>query len=165
MSYKEIFPLIKENKLWLGYKFNGKPMLFRVPEDYETTGSVVKKDSEGNTLIGMGNICFFTSLKIDKRKKSLVLSKEYKPELYPKYDNYDAININKTKDIPKDYSGVMGVPISFIDKYNPDQFEIIGSSSDLAGPITIDGKEKKNPQRFYIKGKRLYDRILIKKKQ
>ena len=90
--------------------------------------------------------------------------KENYPDLYPKYDNYDAIEVGKVLQIPLDYDGIMGVPITFWDKFNPDQFEIIGADFDLAKALTINGKIKLNPQRFYINGKRKYSRILIKNK-
>lgn len=84
--------------------------------------------------------------------------------MYPKYDNYDAIEVGKVLQIPLDYDGAMGVPITFLDKFNPDQFEIIGADFDLAKALVINGKIKSNPQRFYINGKRKYSRILIKNK-
>lgn len=107
ITYKEIFPFIKDNKLWGGYT---NPKEFMNPQ-----GKVEK----------LGNVQWWTNLDVKKRHEELVLYEEYSPEKYPKYDNYDAINVDKTTDIPKDYFGVMGVPISFLDKYNPDQFEII----------------------------------------
>lgn len=128
ITYKEIFPLIKDNRIWIGYKFNGAPMLFRVPKNYPIRGSVVKTDANGNTLIGVGGTCWFTNMDIDKRHEEMLLYQKYSPELYPKYDNYDAINVDKTKDIPCDYYEAMGVPITFLDKYNPEQFEILNAN-------------------------------------
>lgn len=237
ITYKEFFPLLKDNKVWLGYN--------SVKEFIKPDGSTQK----------FGNICWYTNLDIDKRHKELVLTKKYNPKDYPKYDNYDAIECNKVANIPADYfpcwyfcdkagvceyaqkrgigncsapcdcedscngvigvpitfldkyspdqfeivgnlgsygvdgyslapaiyvdgdkvfkriaiqrkcNGMIGVPITFLDKYNPDEFEIVGCSSELAKAVEIDGKTKDNPQRFYVDGKRLYDRIVIKKKQ
>ncbi len=127
ITYKEIFPLIKDNKLWLGNK-NGD-MAFRVPDHYEPRETRYWVDESGQKWRSMGNICWFTNLDIRKRHEELILIKTYTPEEYPKYDNFDAINVNRTDDIPRDYSGIMGVPITFLDKYNPDQFEILGTDS------------------------------------
>lgn len=123
ITYKEIFPLIKENKLWLGFKTGD--MAFKVPQTYEPRETRYWQDETGQKWRSMGNICWFTNLDHRKRHEDLVLYKKYTPEDYPKYDNYDAINVDKTADIPCDYDGVMGVPITFLDKYNPEQFEIV----------------------------------------
>ena len=111
-----------------------------------------------------GNITWFTNLDIKKRHEDFVFIKRYKgcEDEYPKYDNYDAIEVSKVKDIPEDYDGVMGVPITFLDNYNPEQFVVIGISGNLANPLMIDGKRKSG--RFYVNGKRLYDRIVIRNK-
>lgn len=139
VTYKNVFPLIKENKIWLGY-------------------NPVKsfKDSEGQ-IKKFGNVLWFTDLDIEKRHEDLILFRKYNPEDYPKYDNYDAININKTVDIPIDYDGVMGVPITFLDKYNPEQFEIYGlaNSARYIGDLRCLTK---------VNGKKIYNRILVKKK-
>lgn len=108
ITYKEFFPLLKDNKVWLGCT--------NVKEFLQPDGSIKK----------FGNIGWFTNLDVAKRHEKLILWKHYTPEEYPKYDNYDAINIDKVTDIPCDYDGVMGVPITFLDKYNPEQFEIVG---------------------------------------
>ena len=123
VTYKEVFPLIAQNKLWLGY--NSGHFWFKVPDSYEEKKTDFKIDENGQKWRRMGNICFFTNLDIDKRHEDMPLFRNYTPEAYPKYDNYDAINVDKTLDIPCDYYGVMGVPITFLDKYNPDQFEIV----------------------------------------
>ena len=123
VTYKEIFPLIAENKLWLGY--NSGHFWFKVPDTYEEKKTDFKIDENGQKWRRMGNICFFTNLDIGKRHEDMPLFRNYTPDIYPKYDNYDAINVDKTVDIPCDYYGVMGVPITFLDKYNPDQFEIV----------------------------------------
>ena len=120
ISYKDIFKLIKENKIWLGYGFKGGAAHFinKHYEDYASAGD----HREG--MIRVSGVHWFTNLDILKRHEDLILFKKYSQEEYPFYDNYDAINIDKTKDIPMDYPGYMGVPITFLDKYNPDQFEI-----------------------------------------
>jgi Adenine-specific methyltransferase EcoRI len=122
ITYKEIFKLIKENKLWLGFGFTGGAGHFinTQYEDYATAGD----HKEG--MIRVSGVHWFTNLDINKRHVDLDLYKNYSAEEFPKYDNYDAINIDVTKEIPCDYDGAMGVPITFLDKYNPEQFEIIG---------------------------------------
>ena len=123
ITYKEIFPLIAQNKLWLGY--HSGDMEFQVPDYYEPRKTRFRIDENGIKWRSMGNICWFTNLDIEKRHENIILYKTYNEEEYPKYDNYDAINVNKVADIPVDYDGVMGVPITFLNKYNPDQFEIV----------------------------------------
>jgi hypothetical protein len=122
ITYKEIFKLIKENKIWLGYGFNGGAAHFINVhyEDYAKAGD----HKEG--MIRVSGVHWFTNLEINKRHEDLILYKAYNPEEYPKFDNYDAINVDVTKNIPCDYAGLMGVPITFLDKYNPEQFEILG---------------------------------------
>jgi hypothetical protein len=129
IKYKEIFPLVRANKVWLGFGFKGGAAHFinKHYEDYATAND--RKDG----MIRVSGVHWFTNLDINKRHEDLILYKEYSPEEYPKYENLDAINIDKTKDIPVDYSGMMGVPITFMDKYNPDQFEIIGVGIAKAG--------------------------------
>lgn len=105
--YKDIFPIIKANKMWCGYKFNGKPMKFRVPEDYEINGKVIDYDENGNILVGVGGTAWFTNLDNDKRNEKLELTCKYNEQEYPKYDNFDSINVNKVKNIPYDYDGLM----------------------------------------------------------
>lgn len=122
ISYKEIFSLIKENKLWLGYGFKGGAAHFINThyEDYASAGD----HKEG--MIRVSGVVWFTNIDIKKRHEELVMYKTYNPEEFPKYENYEAINVDKSTDIPMDYDGVIGVPITFLDKYSPDQFEIIG---------------------------------------
>jgi hypothetical protein len=122
IKYKEIFPLIRENKLWLGYGFKGGAGHF-INEHYEDYATATDR-KEG--MIRVSGVHWFTNLEINKRHEDLILYKKYIPEEYPKFENFDAINVDVTKDIPMDYDGFMGVPITFMDKYNPDQFEIIG---------------------------------------
>lgn len=138
ISYKEIFKLMKENKLWLGYGFTGGAGHFinTQYEDYATAGD----HKEG--MIRVSGVTWFTNLDINKRHEDLILYKNYTPEEYPTYDNYDAINVDKTKDIPMDYPGSIGVPITFLDKYNPDQFEIqtLGIGEENFTPLKRYGK-------------------------
>lgn len=136
ISYKDIFKLIKENKIWLGYGFKGGAGHFINPhyEDYATASD----HKEG--MIRVSGVNWFTNLEIKKRHEDLILYKTYNEEEYPKYVNYDAINVNVTKDIPMDYKGAMGVPITFMDKYNPDQFEIIALG--IVGSIDFKSNRK-----------------------
>ncbi|WP_294429973.1 adenine-specific methyltransferase EcoRI family protein [uncultured Treponema sp.] len=129
ITYKEIFPLIADNKMWLGYKTGD--MAFRVPDYYEPRATRFWIDENGQKWRSLGNICWYTNLDITKRHEDLILYETYTPEKYPKYDNYDAIEVSKVSEIPNDYLGWMGVPITFLDKYNPDQFEIKGLSRYL----------------------------------
>ena len=129
ITYKEIFPLLKENKMWLGFGFKGGAAHFinKHYVDYATAGD------HRNGMIRVSGVVWFTNLDIKKRHEELELYKKYNPKEYPKYDNYDAINIDKTADIPENYYEYMGVPITFLDKYNPGQFEVVGllqSSTD-----------------------------------
>ena len=157
ITYKEFFKLIKENKLWLGYD-NGGTKWFQVPMDYDIPTESRKKIENGVQYFSMGRIVWFTNMETTKRHQELTLYKKYTPEEYPKYDNYKAINIDKVSDIPMGYSGMMGVPITFLDKYNPKQFEIIG----------IDRYIEDNPnygRRFTINEKEIYARVVIKNKK
>lgn len=157
ITYKEIFSYIKDNKLWLGYSMHSGEMPFRVSFDfYEANKKTCKLGKDGNYYKGMG-VRWWTNLDHNLRHEKLILFQKYTPEKYPKYDNYDAINIDKVVNIPIDYDGVMGVPITFLDKYNPEQFEIVGDSryhdnQNFADDINI------------INGNGLYRRILIKRK-
>lgn len=156
ITYKEIFPLLKDNKMWIGYKSGD--MAFTVPNSYESRETRFWIDENGQKWRSLGNICWYTNLDIEKRHEDLILFRNYTPENYPHYDNYDAIEVSKTADIPCDYDGVMGVPITFLDKYNPEQFEILGLDR-----YTVP-KEYLVGGRVAINGKPKYARILIKKK-
>ena len=148
IHYREIFPLIKNNQVWLGYGFHRNCAHFI--SRYADT-AVDTDHREG--MIRVSGVTWFTNLEISKRHEELILYKSYTPEEYPRYDNYDAINVDNTNSIPADYEGLMGVPITFIYKYCPEQFEIIGTSTD--------SMPKGAP---YLAGKRIYERIIIKKK-
>ena len=154
IKYKEVFPLLKDNKIWLGASLH-KSMSFRTPlkeakltSQYSVNGVVYQS---------FGNICWFTNLEHTKRHEKLILWKEYNPDDYPKYDNYNAIEVKKVEWIPEDYFDEMGVPITFMDKYCPEQFEIVGGYNYSTG---TDGK----PWNAKINGKYVYARILIKRK-
>lgn len=141
ISYKEIFRLIKANKIWLGY--NNGDMKFRVPDYYEPRATRFWVDEGGQKWRSLGNACWFTNMDISKRHEDLLLYKTYDPEKYPTYDNYEAIEVAKVVDIPMDYDGVMGVPLTFLDKYNPDQFEILGlSGTDYPRTKSYGKKER-----------------------
>lgn len=161
ITYKEIFSHIKENKLWLGYTMHSGEMKMRVFEELKGC----KRDVDGKLYKGMG-VRWFTNLDHKKRHEEIILYEHYTPEKYPKYDNYDAINVDKVTEIPCDYDGAMGVPITFMDKYNPEQFEILdardfGKTEKQKTKSTLlikdtDGK---------INGKATYARILIRRKK
>ena len=149
LTYKEVFPLIQSNKIWLGYGFKGGATHFVSPYEDKATAGDHRKG-----MIRVSGVHWFSNLDHKKRHEELILFKNYNPDDYPKYDNYDAINVNKTQDIPCDYDGVMGVPITFLDKYNPEQFEIVGNEDSLGIP----------KGRGYVNGKRMYSRIFIRRK-
>ncbi|MBR2508546.1 MAG: adenine-specific methyltransferase EcoRI family protein [Lentisphaeria bacterium] len=153
ITYKEIFPLIKENKMWWGASIHSGDREFAVPDNYPLKAAGQRIDEKGKKYIRVKGVRWYTNLDYPQRHEELVLYKKYTPEEYPEYDNYDAINVDKTSDIPYDYDGVMGVPITFIDKYNPEQFEIIKFRK---------GNDDKD---LSIKGKCPYFRILIRKKR
>ena len=163
VTYKEIFSLIRENKIWLGN--NSGDMEFKVPDYYEERATRYRKDETGQKWRSMGNICWFTNLDISKRHQDLILYKTYNTDDYPTFDNYDAINVNKVAEIPMDYKQAMAVPITFIDKYNPKQFEII-SSNDIRKNEKIPFKEHGliKDKDGTINGKPTYVRIVIKHK-
>jgi hypothetical protein len=135
IKYKEIFPLIKDDRLWLGHGFNNGNAFFRVPDSYRDRFVDGVFDEEAG-LVKFRNVGWFTNMDIPDRHEELILYKSYSPEEYPTYDNFDAIEVAKTKEIPVDYDGVMGVPITFMDKYNPDQFEIVGITQSWFGAAT-----------------------------
>ena len=153
ITYKEIFPLIKENKLWFGPSIHSGDREFGVPYDYPLKAAGYRIDENGNKFIRVKGVRWFTNLDHNKRHEDLILYKTYTPEAYPKYDNYDAINVDKTKEIPMDYPGAMGVPITFLDKYNPEQFEI------------IKFRKGNDDRDLSVNGKCPYFRILIKNKR
>ena len=131
VSYKEVFPLIIKDKLWFGPSISSGDRKFFVPEDYPLNASGCGVDENGRRFIRVKGVRWFTNLDHNKRHEVLDLVCRYSPEEYPKYDNYDAIDVKSTSEIPFDYDGIMGVPITFLDKYCPEQFEIIWRSHDI----------------------------------
>ncbi len=179
VKYKEIFPLIQANKLWMGVSIHSGDREFGVPDDYPLYAASYRVDENGKKYIRVKGVRWFTNLDYLSRHDEMILWKEYTPEEYPTYLNYDAIEVSKTSEIPKDYDGKMGVPITFLDKYNPDQFEIVGMSLELAEARDkirdwyLERPEEKQKRTgndaFYIErgGKllRLYDRIVIRRRK
>lgn len=175
ITYKEIFPLIKENKIWLGVNTN-KTIEFQVPDNYDHTKNG-RIDVNGNKYVKVPAISWFTNLEHYKRNEEIILWKSYNEEDNPKYDNYDAIEVSKVKEIPEDYYGVMGVPITFLNKYNPNQFEILGiTDRQNTSGMRTKKYTKKDSNRYNdlnarsvlkLKNgnyKQVYARILIKRK-
>jgi hypothetical protein len=150
ITYKEIFNLFKNDKIRTGYTNFNVGMFFIVPDDWELFHHI---DENGKKIARVSTSCWFTNLEVEKHKEHITLYKKYNPKDYPKYDNYDAINVNKYTDIPVGYKGVIGVPITFLDKYNPEQFEIVKFRK---------GDDDKD---LIINGKYPYFRILIKNKK
>ena len=172
VTYKEIFPLIAQNILRLGY--NSGHFWFKVPDSYEEKKTGFKIDETGQKWRRMGNICWFTNLDIEKRHENMTLFREYTPEKYPTYDNYEAINVDRIVDIPCDYYGVMGVPITFLSQYNPEQFEIVAfrkgndgkdlvySFTDSSQNVQVEREKKKRESRR--RKVQPYFRILIRRR-
>ena len=180
ITYKEVFPLIKDNEIWLGATGNGNDMVFAVPP----YSDIADKDKQKAARLGyegdytrLGNSCWFTNIEHGRRheplqlmnmqdnlryNKKVIKNKDEKNTIYQKYDNYDAIEVGYTNAIPDDYEGVMGVPISFLDKYNPDQFEILGCSYSYGEPkgYLIEGAS----HNVSVRGENIYKRIFIKHK-
>ena len=143
ITYKEFFPLLRDNKVWVGYKSMGSDMLFGTSKEYEQELREKKKEGSGYRIVGgkffaRAAAIWFTNLDIKKRHEDLITYKKYNPDEYRKYDNYDAIDVSQVSNIPCDYDGVMWVPITFLDKYNPEQFELVGRDGDLDLSVTYD---------------------------
>lgn len=155
ITYKEIFELIKNNQVWLGINLGRGVSGFIVPEHYELYGTEARIDESGNRIVSPNNCLWLTNLDISRRHEDIPLTKSYLGNklAYPEYDNYDGINVNKTKDIPMDYAGAIGVPITFLHKFNPDQFEIIKFRK---------GNDEKD---LSVNGKCPYFRILVRNKK
>lgn len=192
ITYKEFFPLIRDNRVWIGASIHSGDRKFYVPDDYPLNASGCGIDEDGRRYIRVKGVRWYTNLDIKQRHEELILVKKYvgHEDEYPIYDNYDAINVDKVKDIPYDYTGVMGVPITFLDKYNPDQFELVAfrkgtDGKDLAytrereresartSGFSLDEWETLNPSLTLlpgviknaegaIDGRRTYARILIR---
>ena len=163
-SYKEVFPLIRDNEIWMGASIHSGDREFRVPDDYPLNAAGYRVDEDGVKFIRVKGVRWFTNMDYPQRHEDLILYKNYNSDDYPTYDNYNAINVGVTKEIPRDYEGVMGVPITFLDKFNPDQFEILGltsSSKEVTGGLM---KNSQDTTRARIAGRLSYARILIKRK-
>lgn len=154
ISYKDTFMHILKGEMWLGQSIHSGDREFRVPNNYPLEAVGTRIDADGNKYIRVKGVRWFTNIDCEERHRRLKLTERYTPERYPKFDNIDAINIGKTKEIPYNYRGIMGVPITFLDWYNPDQFELIGNEYSLR---IIGG-------RGYINGQRMYGRLFIKRK-
>lgn len=163
LTYKETFKMFQEDKIRTGYTNFNVGMYFQVPDSWEKFHHI----ENGKKMARVSTSCWFTNLPVSKHNEELILIKHYTPEDYPKYDNYDAINVNTYTDIPCDFDGVMGVPVTFLDKYNPAQFTIIGMCSSAGYNAEIVGLPflGEKDARPLINGKNTYARIFIRKKQ
>ena len=161
ITYREIFPLIVNNQLWLGYGFKGGASHFiSIYEDIASAGD------HRTGMIRVSGVVWFTNLEIKKRHENLILFRNYTPQEYPAYDNYAAIEVGKTADIPMDYDGVMGVPITFLEKFNPDQFEIVGATeSEGRGFSNGLWKPESGVVQPMVNGERKYKRIFIRRRK
>jgi hypothetical protein len=172
ITYMDVFKLIRSNKIWLGQSIHSGDREFRVPDYYPLEAAGFRVDENGVKYIRVKGVRWFTNIDFEERHENITLYKQYTPEEYPRYVNYKAIEVSKTAEIPYDYDGEMGVPITFLDKYNPEQFEIIGSSRLVGKPMSefaAKGTYVEGGMRFYLLNEdgtyqRLYDRIVIKRK-
>ena len=163
VTYKEIFPLIQRDQVWLGPSIHSGDREFEIPSSYPLEAAGSRTDNEGRRYIRVKGVRWFTNLDFPQRNEELTLYKKYSPEGYPHYDNYDAINVDKVADIPRNYDGVMGVPITYLDKHNPDQFEILGiTESNGRGFSTGLWDEASKKAHPFVKGEKKYARIFIR---
>lgn len=173
LTYKEIFPLFQNDQVWYGPSIRSGDREFRVPNDYPLDAASARIDDEGNRYIRVKGVRWFTNLDYKERHQDLELTRHFREEDYPQYVNFEAIEVGRTSDIPLDYAGLMGVPITFMDKYNPDQFEIVGSSKTMGRPmsqIAAKGTYQQGGPRFYLPSgengyRRMYDRIVVRNKR
>lgn len=172
-TYKEVFPLFRENKIWYGESIRSGDRKFHVPENYPLNATSCGVDEKGRRFIRVTGVRWFTNLDTGRRQEPILLTQSYNPDEYPRYENYDAIDVGRTQNIPADYFGIMGVPITFLDKYSPDQFEIImlanGNARTNVSPETLNevGYRPHPDDRGgvgMIEGRRIYARILIRRK-
>ena len=173
VTYKEVFPLIKENKVWLGPSITSGDRKFNVPDDYPLNASGCGVDTDGKRYIRVKGVRWFTNLDHNKRHEEIDLVCFYSSEDFPSYDNYNAINVGKTSDIPFNYEGMMGVPITFLDKYNPEQFEIIwqacgntraSAPSEVLKALGYKPHPEDRGGCGVVKGQRQYARVIIRNK-
>lgn len=164
-SYKEVFPLIRDNEIWMGASIHSGDREFRVPDDYPLNAAGYRVDENGVKFIRVKGVRWFTNMDYPQRHEDLILYKTYNPDDYPTYDNYDAINVNFTKEIPRDYDGAIGVPITFLDKYNPEQFEILDANDfRKSDKVKVKAHGLIKDKEGAINGSPKYVRILIKRK-
>lgn len=170
---KEIFPLFRDNRVWYGETIRSGDRKFHVPDDYPLNAATCGIDESGRRFIRVKGVRWFTNLETDRRRQPIKLTREYSPEDFPQYENYDAINIGRTHDIPYDYDGLMGVPITFLDKYSPDQFEIVmlangnartNVSAEVLAQVNYSAHVEDRGGVGIINGKRVYARILVRRK-
>jgi len=150
LTYRDIFKHVKENKMWFGQSIHSGDREFQVPTDYPLNAAGSRIDNDGNKFIRVKGVRWYTNMDFNERHEDLILYKNYNEVEYPKYENFEAINVDVTKKIPFDYKGIMGVPITFIDKFNPDQFEIIGLGISNSG-IEVGVKPYKAEHKKYRK--------------
>ncbi len=173
LTYTEIFPLFQNNQMWYGPSIRSGDREFRVPDDYPITAAGSRVDEDGTKYVRVKGVRWFTNLDYPGRHEDLELEMTYGPDAYPTYANFDAIEVSKTMNIPVDYGGPMGVPITFLDKFNPGQFDILGSSKTLGRPmseVAEKGTYVAGGPRFYLPNgdgtyRRMYDRIVIRNRQ
>ena len=166
ITYKEIWPYIQRDELWIGASTFNVGMYFEVPEGFEYGASYkFPREMDGKAVCRVSNICWYTNLDNPRRHEDIILFRHYEgnEEQYPKYDNYDAIEVNKVANIPVDYEGYMGVPITFLGKHNPDQFEIAGTSDNGLVPDFMKLSHHQRHNEPYVAGKKRYKRIFIKR--
>ena len=173
VTYKEVFPLIRDNKVWYGESIRSGDRKFYVPDGYPLNAASCGIDDKGRRFIRVKGVRWFTNLETSKRHEPIALTCSYTPDEYPQYENYNAINIGRTQNIPFDYDGIMGVPITFLDKYSPDQFEIVmlangNARTNVSSNALIEVGYRQHPEDRggvgIINGKRVYVRIMIRRK-
>jgi len=157
VTYKDTFNFLLENKIWIGMNSNRQLSGFMVPSHYPLHGTEAFKDENGNRIVKSNRNCWFTNLNNSRRQEEIILTKKYNKREYPEYDNYNIINVDKVNNIPEDYKGIMGVPITFMNKHNPEQFEILG----IANSARWIGFECYT----LINGKKIYNRLLVRNKK
>ena len=159
ITYKEVFPLIRDGKVWYGHSVRGGDMEFKVSDSYPLAAARYRIDKYGSKYVRVKSVRWFTNLDHRAHPEPLNCAAQYDPDLYPRYDNYDAIEVPSVNSIPSDYRGIMGVPITFLDKYNPEQFEIVGCSYSYGRPRGWDEGVSMSP---VLDGRRLYKRLFIR---
>ena len=170
---KDIFPLFMQDRIWYGKTIRSGDREFAVPDDYPLTAAGARTDVNGSRYVRVKGVRWFTNIEYEGRYENYPLRESFSPERYPEYTNFDAIDVSRTASIPADYPGLMGVPVSFLDKYNPHQFELVGTSRTLSKPIeqfAEKGTYTPGGPRFYLANpdgthKRLFERIVVRNKR